>query len=115
MATEGFSHGGEKKVEIAVDGDLSTDFESTVLVLKNQSGVAFDLAWSGTPVGDFGVSVSNTGGVDRWSELPLTDAVSAAGAPGNAMIEIATKAEQVKLTYTSTSGSGNLQCTAVAK
>lgn len=104
-----------KKVALVVDGDLSDDLISDPVEVNHLKSASFELAWDGDAAGDFSVEVSNTGEEDSWTALPLTDQISAEGAPGTAQIDVPVGADKVRLVYAKTSGSGELQCTVVVK
>lgn len=93
--------------------------------IQNISGIGYDIAWTGTPVGTFSVQVSNTvtlnpdGSVNtagNWTTLTLSSSIAPAGSADNAFINLAgVEALAVRLVYTRTSSTGTLNATIAGK
>lgn len=92
---------------------------------QQMSGLGFDISWTGSPVGTFGVQVSNTyvqspGGVvenpGSWNNIVLSTVPTAAGTPGSAFINVAEiQGLWLRLNYVATSGTGVLNATVTGK
>lgn len=96
-----------------VDNDMSASFNGPSSNILHTDRVAYQLTWTGTPTGSFTVEGSNDELV--WVNLPLSAAVSAAGSADDAVIEIETALKFIRLVYTRSSGSGNLDVHITAK
>jgi hypothetical protein len=110
--------------QVVASGDMSADITSKVTIIQMVSYISYTLIWSGTPVGNFSVEVSNDysenpGGTVRnagtW--VPLTfnvagssvSTVAAGGAAGTGFFDIdGVAAYAIRLSYAATSGSGTL-------
>lgn len=106
--------------------DLSTDQNSAGIHVQYSDNIGVQFVWTGTPVGTFGIDVSNnailaplglvTGGT--WTPLVLTspNLPIATGAPGNGYIDLTQLgAAFLRVTYRATSGTGNCTATLTAK
>lgn len=105
-------------VHLIVDGDLSGDLTSNAVHIQYIDNVSIQFVFTGNAVGDFAVEASldhteqqgyvvNAG---NWVALPLSPAPVAAGVAGDISIDInQLSAPYIRLTYTSTSGTGTVQ------
>ena len=109
--------GGTKRViddkTHIVAGDMSGNIESDSTNILHCDRVGFQLAWTGTPTGDFGIDVSNDD--TTWVALTLSDPVTAAGSADEAFIDVETAAKFVRLNYSFGSGTGTLTGKLTAK
>lgn len=104
---------------------LAADATSPAFYVQNQDNVAFQLAWTGTPVGSFSVQVSldhkqdinnNILVAGTWFDLPLSVSIVASGSADSAYIDLnQLSAPYVRVKYTRTSGTGALTGYATAK
>lgn len=92
--------------ELVVDGDMSGDVTSSATTLTGLNSVAYHCVWTGVPVGDLELQVSNDG--SNWADAGVTH-VATGGATGNAMVEHTTAAKYSRIFFDSTSGTGTLQ------
>lgn len=78
---------------------------------------SYSMVWTGSPTGTFSIQGSNdytqnSSGVvnaGTWNTLPVTTTVTASGSAGNGIYDIAlTGILWLRLVYTGTGGSGNL-------
>jgi len=112
-------------VHIIVAGDMSASITSSPVEVKLQDNVGIQLHWTGVPVGTFSVQVSanhqqdtngNVTQAGQWVTLPISPAVTAAGTPDDAYIDLnQLSANFVRIVYTRTSGTGSLEAYVVAK
>lgn len=110
---------------IFVNASMASTLHSSPINIRQLSFVGFDINWTGAPVGTFSVEVSNTyqqnpnGSVrvaGNWTALTLSAPIAATGAADNAFIDIdAISASWIRLSYNSTSGTGNLNATLSSK
>lgn len=99
--------------EIITAGDMSSDVESSAQNMNKAVTYSIHAVWTGTPTGDLDVIVSNDG--TNFTSL-LDSVVATGGAAGQAFFEVTTVSHaEVKLKYTSTSGSGTLTAKLNAK
>ena len=106
-------------------GDMSSDVISKVQDIKYLDNVGVQLKWSGNPVGRFDVQVSANhqqdiyGNVIKpgdWVSITLSPTINANGAPDVAYIDISEISSlYLRVKYTRTSGTGALDCIAIAK
>jgi hypothetical protein len=112
--------------QIVASGDMSqASITSQVMPIINEDNVAFQIVWSGAPVGTFDVQVSvdhaqdsqgNVSNTGTWLSLTLSSPVAAAGSAGNAYVDInQISAPYIRVVYTKTSGTGTLNIWAAAK
>ena len=110
---------------VITDGDMSTTLISLPTVINKLSMFSYDISWTGAPVGDFSVEVSNTykqnadgtvRTVGNWTPLPLSGMPTATGTSGTGFIDIeAIGAYAMRLVFTPTSGSGTMNAVASGK
>ena len=105
---------------VITNGDMSDDIISEVTIIQKLSMLSYSVSWSGSsPVGSISIQVSNDysknvdGTVDNagtWNTLPLSDTTDISGNTGNGFIDIdASAGYALRLLYTSTSGTGEMQ------
>jgi len=104
---------------------MSSDVISKVQDIKYLDNVGVQLKWSGNPVGRFDVQVSANhqqdiyGNVIKpgdWVSITLSPTINANGAPDVAYIDISEISSlYLRVKYTRTSGTGALDCIAIAK
>lgn len=110
---------------VITTGDMSTSLTSEVTVLKQKTGAGYDIKWTGAPVGNFDVEISNTYSKDaagntkdpgNWTPVTLSAPIAATGVPDNAFINLAgLEAYAVRLVYTRTGGAGTLDAVICGK
>lgn len=105
-------------ISIVTNGNMSGNITSTVVPLQYEDNVGIQLVWTGSPVGTFAVQVS----LDQinWIDLPSTAFNGTYPVPGTtsspAYLDMALmSAAYIRLSYTSTSGTGTLNALLVAK
>lgn len=105
--------------------DMSATFASEAQPCNGQDNIGIQLKWISTPVGTFGVQVSNDyypgdsvspHNAGTWTDLTLSSAIAAAGSADNAAINL----QQLpfswyRITYTRSSGSGLVTCVITQK
>lgn len=91
-----------------VDGaSLAANYDSEPVKLSNATGYSVQLAWTGTPVGDFTLQASNDGG-STWSTITGTT-VAAGGVAGSHVYNTGDAYYwEVRVHYESGSSSGTL-------
>lgn len=104
---------------------MASSLNSPAVEIKLQDNIGVQLKWTGAPVGTLGVQVSsdyledsqgNILNAGNWVSLPLSPAITAAGAPDDAYIDLnQLSAMYVRVTYTRTSGTGALSAIVVGK
>ena len=105
---------------------MSGNLTSAVTILQSLTLVSYSLSWTGTsPVGTVLVQVSNdyslnaNGTVNNagtWTTLTLSTSASVSGNTGTGFINLGTVAAYaIRLLYTATSGTGNLNVVINAK
>lgn len=96
--------------------DISGNVESTVVNLINMDKAAFHVTWTGTsPVGTLAVKAKN-GEDDSFYDLDSLDAISITGNSGEHVIMLLEISfTEVKLVYTSSSGTGSMTVNMTAK
>lgn len=120
-----------KPFSVVTNGDMSADIESEITIIQMISYISFTLSWTGSPVGNFSVEVSNDYSVDSAGNVknagtwvPLTflvngsavSTVAAGGAAGTGFFDIdGVAAYAIRLVYDATSGSGTLNATVCGK
>jgi hypothetical protein len=97
------------------DQSLVTSFNTIPILIRSMDKIAINLAWTGTPVGQFFVEVCNNIDSPKWVVLPLSEDIITAGVADNAIIDIETTARYLRLTYTATSGTGSVDAEVFAK
>jgi hypothetical protein len=112
-------------VQILEAESMAASIASGAVEVKNQDNIGIQLKWTGAPVGTLGVQVSsdyledsqgNILNAGNWVALPLSPAITAAGAPDDAYIDLnQLSAMYVRVTYTRTSGTGALSAIVVGK
>jgi len=107
-----------KSFHAIIDGDMSADIVSEVIDTNFLTVQSVQFVWTGDAVGDFNVEVTNnpntTGPYARtsndWTPVPFSPQPAAAGVDGNAFINMDhLRAAAMRITFTNTSGSGELQ------
>lgn len=110
----------------ANSSDMSADIISAPTIIQKLSMVSYALSWAGaTPIGTVTVQVSNdyslfpdgtVNNAGTWNDMPLSvggvsmTTVPITGNSGNGFIDIDQMAGYaIRLIYTATSGTGNLQ------
>lgn len=114
-----------KPFPVFSSSSMATSLTSPATIISNLSGVGYDIAWTGAPVGTFSVQISNTvtlnaqGAVataGSWTTLTLSSSIAAAGSADNAFINLAgVEAYAIRLVYTRSSGTGTLNATISGK
>lgn len=114
-----------KPFSVIEDASMGANVISDVTVINYATGVGYDIAWTGTPVGTFSVEVSNTYSVDaqgnqknagNWTPLTLSAPIAAAGTADNAFINLAgLECYAIRLKYTRSGGSGTLNAVVSGK
>jgi hypothetical protein len=104
---------------------MTTTQVSPAFKINTQDNIGIQLDWTGAPVGTFQVAISSNHVQDlngnitfagNFITLPLSPAITAAGTPDNAYIDLNQMTGQfVQVTYTATSGTGTLNGTLVGK
>lgn len=116
-----------KPYKIVTDGDMSASITSPVTAVQMVDNIAYQLNFTGAPVGTFSFQVSmdyepgvgpnseprNPG---TWITLPVTPAIVASGAPDSAFVDLNQQGTSyVRVVYNRTSGTGTLQVFVTAK
>ena len=99
--------------EYLKDESMGVSIDGEKIDIFGMDRVGFQLAWTGTPTGTFGIDVSNDG--ETWIALTLDTSVVAAGAADEAFIDAETAARWIRLNYARTSGTGTLNVHTTAK
>jgi len=104
---------------------MTTSVNGTPINCQSLSELGFDISWTGSPTGTFGVQVSNTyaqsgEGVvinaGNWNNIVLSTVPAATGTPGTAFINVAEIAGLwLRLNYVASSGTGTLNAVVVGK
>jgi hypothetical protein len=108
---------------------MATSITGPATILKNLTGISYDIQWTGTPTGTFQVQVSNTYSIDatgsvqnagNWSTIPSAEfsgtyPIPSGFADTGFLDLVGTEAYAVRLVYTASMGSGNLTVIAAAK
>ncbi len=112
-------------VQVFNSVSMATSSTSHAVEVINQDNIGIQLHWTGTPTGTFSVQVSsdysqdylgNIQNAGHWIALPLSPAITAAGSPDDAYIDLnQLSAMYVRVVYTAVSGSGTLTGYVVAK
>lgn len=111
------------------EASMATSITSPPTNINRLPGLAYQVVWTGSPVGTFTVQVSNdyVEGPQRevlnagnWDDLPTSSFSGTypvpAGSPGHGMLDIVgTEVAWIRLVYNSTSGTGNLTVIPSAK
>lgn len=110
---------------VITNASMATNITSSVSVIQNISRIGYDISWTGTPVGNFSVQVSDTysqnadGTVNNtgtWTTLPLSAATAASGSSGNGAIDLqGLSFYAIRLIYAAGSSSGTLNVTVSGK
>ena len=112
---------------VILNGDMSANITGAATIIQKISMVSYGFSWAGaTPVGTISVQVSNdysllangqVGNAGTWTVLPISyqgstvNSVPVTGNTGNGFIDIdQIAAYAIRVVYTSTSGTGTLQC-----
>ena|ERR1700677_2695464 len=105
-------------VHIIVATSMTASITSAVVETRNQDNIGFQLNWTGAPVGTFTFQVSmdffedingNIVNPGNWTTLPVTPAITAAGTPNTAYVDInQTSSPYMRVVYTFASGTGTL-------
>jgi hypothetical protein len=104
--------------QLVTDGAISADFTSPAMDIKQQDNVGVQLKWTGDLSGEFRVEVSidhqedsqkNVRVAGNWVALTLNPAITAAGAPDDAYIDLnQLSAPYMRVIFDRTSGTGVL-------
>lgn len=104
---------------------MGASVTSPPVEVKLQDNVGFQMNWTGSPVGTFSFQVSmdyladtngNVVNAGNWITLPVTPAITAAGVPDVAYVDLnQISATYARVVYTRTSGTGSLTIYADAK
>jgi hypothetical protein len=101
-----------QQAQIVTDGDLSANLTSAAFNILAYRSFSLHAEWTGVPVGDFQLQVSNDG--SNWFDQGSS--VAAGGGADEAMFsEQFSPWAYARLDYTSTSGTGTLNVFALAK
>ena len=103
---------------VTIGTDMSGNLASTPIRLDQHYGFTIQLAWTGTPVGNFTLEASNDNGsiepnntidnVTHWTTIANSSS-AAGGAASNLMYNVNLAFYRwVRVVYTATSGSGTL-------
>ena len=86
------------------NGAMTADRTSEVILLDHQYGYSVQIAWTGTPTGDFTLEASN----DNTTFITVSGStVAAGGGAGNHLWEVdVAMYRYVRVKYTFTSGTG---------
>lgn len=97
--------------------DHSTTITSAVVHLLTGARCSIQLAWTGTPTGNFTVQLSNDESSAPTTWTTMTGSTQAAGgAAGNHIYDIETGARRARISYTSTGSTGTITlCRATVK
>jgi hypothetical protein len=95
------------------EADMGSNYTGDSVLIGNIDRLSFEVSWTGVPVGEFFIQVSNN--KSKWVTLPLSIAVKAEGSADDAFIDIETAAKCIRLIYTRTSGSGEFNTNIYAK
>lgn len=88
-------------------GDMSTSLTTLVTSVGATDNVAYQLVYTGSPVGTFLVEASING--TDWSALTFSTAITTSSAPSGSLINInQIPYRQLRLRYVPTSGTGSL-------
>lgn len=114
-----------KQYQVITNGDMSqSSLTSQVTNINQLDNVAYQLNWSGSPVGSFQVQVSidynqdefgNVTNAGHWTPLALSGGASTSGGSPIFINVSQIGAPWIRVVYTRTSGSGTLQAWVAAK
>lgn len=98
-----------KSFKMVDSADLSGNFTSETVNTINLDKASIHLSWSGTsPVGTVSVEARN-GENDSWYELDMGSAISISGNSGDHQLNfLELPFTEIRLQYTSTSGTGSI-------
>lgn len=97
---------------LLVNGDMSAGVISGEIQLNQMAGLSIQVNWTGTPVGNLGLTASNDGIV--WSLI--TPSVTAINGPGDIIFNVfETMYQRMRVEYQRVSGSGFLGITVSKK
>lgn len=104
-----------KPYQVLTNGDMSGDVSSLASDIESSDNVAYQVVWTGNAIGTFSVE-GTVNGVD-WEALDLgTPGPEAGGVADSFLVSLkGVPYAKLKLTYNSTSGSGNLNVWIMAK
>lgn len=113
-------------VRVITNGDMSGNLTGTAVDIMYTDNVTIQFVWTGTPVGIFGVQVSNDAKLDpygtisggTWTPLVLTSPQppTPTGSAGNGIINLTqVGARFCRPTYTAGSGTGTCNAMLSAK
>ncbi len=103
-----------KPYQVMKDGDMSQEIYTSVTDIESLDNVAYQVSWTGSPEGDFGLFGSLNG--DLWERLTVSPEMKAEGEPGSFLINMRSiPYPLVQLGYKPTAGSGVLNVWASAK
>lgn len=97
-------------------GDMSGNIVSETVNVQNMDLAGIHVSWSGSsPVGTITVQARN-GAADSWYDLTFPAPISVSGNTGDHQIVLASLPfTDIQLTYTASSGSGDLTARITAK
>lgn len=108
---------GSKRVidysDYIVAGDMSGTITGDSTNILHTDRVGYQIVYTGSPTGTFGVEVSND--ETTWQELTLSAAIAATGSGDNHFIDVESACKFVRLVYTFSSGTGSLDVKLTAK
>jgi hypothetical protein len=94
--------------------DMSADITSLPSVVTSLDNIAYQVVYTGSPVGVFNVEASLDG--TNWTVLVFEAEINTTNSPSPFLINInQLPYAQVRLTYTADSGSGSLSAMVMAK
>jgi len=89
--------------------DLSAAGTSIETDCEQLDRIRYDLNWTGAPIGNISVQVSNTKAVGSWKTLGIDPSLDIVGIAGSAEIDIENICwKYVRLSWSFSGGTGNL-------
>ena len=93
---------------------MVTSLTSEWMDIRNSDNCAFQIVWTGSPVGVFGVQVSSD--ATNYTTISLSPSITASGSGDTAIIEMNQMGSNyIRLYYTRTSGTGAVTASITAK
>ena len=100
----------------ATNQSMTSSFVVGPIETQFKDNDAFHWAWTGSPTGTFTIQVSNNPSLLGWVSLPNTGFTQPAGGAGSNFVDVnQTGAGYIQLIYTSSSGTGTMNCWFSAK